>query len=159
MHGEPLRFVPGHENRGRSWSEKRRAEGQPKLRGKPRPEAVRRKISEHHKAAGIRPSAEATKKSNENRARREQSPLWRGGISIVNGYRCERLAEHPRAHSNGSVYEHILIAERGLGRFLFDGEVVHHKDGDKKNNDPQNLVVFASQAEHVACHRARGDMP
>lgn len=45
--------------------------------------------------------------------------------------------------------EHRRMAEMLIGRELIPGEVVHHIDGDKFNNDPYNLEVFPSQAEHV----------
>lgn len=48
---------------------------------------------------------------------------------------------------------HRLIAEQKLGRPLKKGEVVHHIDGDKTNNDPSNLMIFASQAEHMKYHK------
>lgn len=156
MHGEPLRFVPGHQSR-RPWSPERKARGQPKLRGRQRPEVVRQKISEHHKAAGIKPSAEAIRLSNANRGIREDHSCWKGGTTITNGYRCVYLPKHPRAHPNGYVYEHIVAAEKTLGRALQPGEVVHHEDSDKQNNDPENLIVFASQTQHLAHHRARGE--
>ena len=40
-----------------------------------------------------------------------------------------------------------------LGRELKKGEVVHHKDGNKKNNDPDNLMVFASTNDHTMYHK------
>lgn len=49
-------------------------------------------------------------------------------------------------------HEHRVIAEQMLGRPLTDTEVVHHIDGDKRNNDPSNLMVFPSQVEHAAHH-------
>ena len=57
------------------------------------------------------------------------------------------------------VHEHRVVAEQMLGRHLRVGEVVHHVDGDKRNNLPENLVVFKSQKEHAAYHAAlkRGD--
>ena len=47
---------------------------------------------------------------------------------------------------------HRWVAEKKLGRELRLGEVVHHKDRDKLNNDPDNLWVFSSQEEHDMVH-------
>ena len=49
-------------------------------------------------------------------------------------------------------HEHRLVAEEKLGRPLRKEEVVHHIDGDYKNNDPNNLMVLPSQREHVKLH-------
>lgn len=51
------------------------------------------------------------------------------------------------------VHTHRLAAEKMIGRKLRKGEVVHHIDEDKRNNHPLNLMVFASQAEHVKWHK------
>lgn len=50
-------------------------------------------------------------------------------------------------------YTHRLIAEKMLGRRLKNGEVVHHIDGDKTNNDPSNLMVFKTGRDHVLFHK------
>ena len=50
------------------------------------------------------------------------------------------------------VHEHRLVAEEKLGRKLRMGEVVHHIDRNKRNNAPENLEVFKSQADHVKWH-------
>ena len=52
---------------------------------------------------------------------------------------------------NGFVFEHVAIMESILGRKLKKGEVVHHIDHDKTNNDPNNLMVMTN-AEHTAFH-------
>lgn len=49
-------------------------------------------------------------------------------------------------------HTHRVIAERKIGRKLQPGEVVHHIDGNKRNNDPRNLMVFKSQSEHAKFH-------
>ena len=46
---------------------------------------------------------------------------------------------------------HILLAEQLLGRPLKENEVVHHINGDKRDNRPENLVVM-DRAEHAALH-------
>lgn len=53
----------------------------------------------------------------------------------------------------GGIHEHRLVAERALGRPLPKGSVVHHIDGNPANNDPSNLVILNSKAEHNALHR------
>lgn len=49
-------------------------------------------------------------------------------------------------------HEHRVMAEQKLGRPLRRGEVVHHIDGDKRNNAPDNLEVI-TQSEHINAHR------
>ncbi|WP_373865196.1 HNH endonuclease [Paenibacillus koleovorans] len=46
-----------------------------------------------------------------------------------------------------------------MGRRLKPGEVVHHKDENKRNASPGNLEVFESQREHARWHacKNRGD--
>ena len=36
---------------------------------------------------------------------------------------------------------------------LTDENVVHHKDGDCKNNDIANLIVYKNQSDHIRAHR------
>lgn len=50
------------------------------------------------------------------------------------------------------IHEHRVVAENQLGRPLKKGEVVHHVDGDCRNNNPDNLLVLPSQKEHAALH-------
>ncbi len=49
------------------------------------------------------------------------------------------------------------VAEKKLRRELDDEEVVHHKNRDKRDNNPKNLWVFGNQDEHDSVHEEDGD--
>jgi len=48
--------------------------------------------------------------------------------------------------------EHVLVAERALGKRLPIGAVVHHVDQDRSNNTPTNLVICQDRAYHNLLH-------
>jgi hypothetical protein len=58
---------------------------------------------------------------------------------------------HPHAKKSGHISEHRYLMEKKLGRFLSTSEHVHHKDGDGKNNDLENLELMNS-SEHAREH-------
>lgn len=61
-------------------------------------------------------------------------------------------------HSGGYVmfgkgfYEHRIIAAIKMGRPLRRGEVVHHINGIKDDNRPENLEVLSGHVEHALLH-------
>ncbi len=48
--------------------------------------------------------------------------------------------------------EHVVVAEKALGKRLPRKAEVHHLDGDKGNNHPANLVVCQDRAYHFLLH-------
>jgi len=70
----------------------------------------------------------------------------------MTGYAMKQVPNHPRA-SDGRVYEHVLVAEKILGRYLKNEETVHHKDENKRNNSDDNIMIFATTADHTAHHK------
>lgn len=61
-----------------------------------------------------------------------------------------RVRNHPIL-GNTRIEEHRLISTEKIGRKLLPNEVVHHKDHNRKNNDPSNLFVMTKK-EHDALH-------
>lgn len=82
----------------------------------------------------------------------DQSPNWKGGRQISShGYVVLWTPE-------GRQYEHIVVAEKAIGRKLKyitpghpDNEVVHHINGNKLNNGNNNLLV-CTHAYHTELH-------
>jgi len=80
---------------------------------------------------------------------------WKGGKHIYNGYYVVHILNHPRGGHNNRVFEHILVAEKKIGRYLTKDEVVHHINGDKQDNKAENLKVV-KRGNHVAYHMHSG---
>lgn len=67
-----------------------------------------------------------------------------------NKYRHKHVAGRP------TTYEHVVIAERALGKRLPPGADVHHVDGNRRNNANANLVICQDRLYHMLLHvRAR----
>jgi len=69
---------------------------------------------------------------------------WRGGtVKHRAGYVLRRVPTHPKAKTaNGYILEHVLVMEELLGRYLVEGENVHHKNGVKDDNRLENLELW-----------------
>lgn len=74
--------------------------------------------------------------SNAFKRTRERHSRWKGGI-IRNGNGYTDILQSDGKYRR----EHILIAEKALGRSLRVGEVVHHINGIKHDNRPSNLLI------------------
>ena len=64
-------------------------------------------------------------------------------------------SDHPYARPRTNrdtklIFEHRLVLERHLGRYLLPSEIVDHIDGLTLHNAPENLRLFASNGAHLA---------
>lgn len=95
----------------------------------------------------------------------ENHPCWAGGMTLDRsgylmrrvpvdgefGYLIRALQKRGKAGTDSQGYapEHRIVMHTKLGRRLQAGEVVDHIDGNISNNDPSNLRLFASNADHL----------
>lgn len=78
---------------------------------------------------------------------------WTGGKSSdKDGYILIKAIDHPNRMTHGYVFEHRLVMEKHLGRYLTPQEVVHHKNHDNTDNRIENLELFESHSKHMLHH-------
>lgn len=60
------------------------------------------------------------------------------------GYRVLYRPKHPNATKRGAIGEHQLVMSEMLGRPLLPGENVHHRNGVRDDNRPENLELWTT---------------
>ena len=80
----------------------------------------------------------------------KNSHNWKGGrIKDLGGYIRGYSPNHPYAYDRGRVLEHRLVMEKKLGRYLRPDEIVHHLNGIRDDNRPENLILINNASEHL----------
>lgn len=75
-----------------------------------------------------------------------------GRMKNNKGYWLVYIPEHPYCNNNGYVFEHRLVMENRLGRYLIPNELVHHLNGKPYDNRIENLQLINSKGEHRGIH-------
>lgn len=89
--------------------------------------------------------------SDETKKKISQSRLkWAEKNAIGISYKTNGYAEFTNGKNKGRGV-HVVIIEQKIGRKLFSNEVVHHIDGNKHNNDVDNLQLM-TRSEHSKLH-------
>ncbi len=97
---------------------------------------------------------ESGKITIKQRRKGKHSTNWKGGKVKYDGYWKILTPNHPRADSSGYVYEHVLVMEKKLGRLIIKGEIIHHIDGNRGNNEIENLFLCKDTGTHTNIHRS-----
>src|SRR5438270_7664223 len=83
----------------------------------------------------------------------DKNPNWTGGRSIsTQGYVTITTV-------GGRRLEHRVVMEGIAGRSLLPREEVHHEDDNKRNNAPENLMLFPNKAAHQRYHNEKKGIP
>jgi len=83
-----------------------------------------------------------------------KSNMWRGGkVKNMQGYILIYKPTHPNCDSRGYIREHHLVMEKEINRYLNKEEVVHHINGNREDNQIENLILFNNKSNHMKHHR------
>jgi hypothetical protein len=89
------------------------------------------------------------------RFRKKYSTIPGIGNAVYHGYVYVRVPnDYPHAQSGRYAKRCRVVMESIIGRYLIPQELIHHKDGDRTNDDPGNLEIV-SRVEHNRIHKTK----
>jgi hypothetical protein len=109
--------------------------------------ATRKRLSGHIGGSNSKALGSANGRWNSTRLRTSQ------GYVLVRVPKGHHRAFGPPRLVGAYAYEHDLVAEEMIGRHLLPDETVHHRNGLRDDNRPENLEV-TTRSEHAREHSA-----
>jgi len=102
-------------------------------------------IKKRSRVEGVRTERSRQKRSIKMKGKMafDKNPMFKGGYELQ-GYR-----------KIGKRFEHRIIMEKVLRRKLGAYEVIHHINGNRMDNRPENLLVM-TRSEHLILHQKNG---
>lgn len=137
----------------KDWTERNKKISE-RLKGRKLSENHIKKLRESHK--GKHPTKKARLKMSYAHFRRQGGEIRK---RTKKGYITVFVPEHPHKMEGGGarVFEHRLVMERYLGRYLKPTEIVHHLNQKKDDNRIVNLYLTDRRShnkieiEHLTC--------
>lgn len=105
-----------------------------------------RKILTRHDLPRLHEGAQAADRNHQFRAGRR---ITLNGYALITPPEGHPTATPRKGRNAGYMFEHRFVLEQKLGRLLERTERVDHVDGLTLHNHPDNLRVFASNADHL----------
>lgn len=94
--------------------------------------------------------------NRKNRQRGPNHPTWKGGRwKNIRGYVYIYAPEHPHSDHDDYIVEHRLVYEQFHNVNLGPTDVIHHVNGIRDDNRPENLVR-TTRSGHARIHKALG---
>lgn len=124
--------------------------------GKKLSKKLRKIFSLSHIGISNGPCSEETKHKMSISAMGINNSQWKGGRRYHKGRVLILSNAHPLKTKSGYVYEHRLVMEKHLGRYLRPEEVVHHINQVKDDNRIENLLLLPNDIEHLRLHHRMG---
>ena len=88
----------------------------------------------------------------------KENPNYKGGErKNTAGYVYILKPDHPFCNNRGYVRRSHLVMEQKLGRYLKPEEIVHHRNGIRDDDRPENLKLFANNDKHMSFHDTKRD--